>query len=566
MTNLDHLERPPLLLTELRRFIRLRWLAGLVVVLGTLVGSLWKDWLDHPQRILTVGSVILIYNAVFWVILKSDESTNTKDAKLITIAWMQLLFDIACLTLLVIWTGGISSPLLFLFVLHMVFASLLLKPQTSYLAPAAAIVMVVVGLWLTGQWPIEPSQARSSLGWMLALLATVYLTNHISKGLRDNEEILRKQTRRTEDILRTAVDGIITIDEKGTIQSFNPAAQEIFGYDQQQVLGNNIKMLMPEPNRGQHDSYLTNYLDTGERKIIDIGREVLGTRSDGSTFPLEIAVSEVLIGQQRTYTGIVRDITERKEAETQLKKLNKELVRQQETLVHNEKMAAMGQMAAGIAHEISNPLAGMDSLLQLIERYPDRFGPETIENLRKQLARTNKIVKQMTAFAHPVESGWETIALNDVVQSALDVVRFDSRQKGVEIVSELSSEIGSLRVMPHALQQVLVNLIVNAFDAVAETDEPRIMVKTFREGNWCVIEITDNGHGIKAENITRVFEPFFTTKPVGQGTGLGLSISYNLIKQHNGRCDVRSERGDGTTFSIFLPTTASPNIPSTGTT
>lgn len=553
MTNLVQFEQPPLLLTELKRFIRLRWLAGIAVVLGISTSSLWLDWLLYPKRILAVGVAILIYNTAFWFILTHDKSTDTKNTRLIAIAWTQLLFDIACLTLLVIWTGGISSPLLFLFVLHMVFASLLLRPQTSYLAPTTAIVMVAVGLWLTNQWPIDPPQALSGLGWMLALLATVYLTNHISKGLRDNEVTLRKQTRRTEDILRTAVDGIITIDEKGTIASFNRAAQEIFGYDQDQVLGQNINMLMPDPNRNQHDGYLTNYLLTGERKIIDIGREVVGQRSDGSTFPLEIAVSEVLVGQHRTYTGIVRDITQRKEAESQLEKLNKELLRHQETLVHNEKMAAMGQMAAGIAHEISNPLAGMDSLLQLIERYPDRFGPDTIENLRKQLSRMNKIVKQMTAFAHPVESGWETVVLNDVIQSALDVVRFDSRQNRVDVVSEFSPEVGSLHIMPHALQQVLVNLIVNALDAVANVDKPRIVVKTIRDGKWCVIEVTDNGHGIEAEHLPHVFEPFFTTKPVGQGTGLGLSISYNLIKQHQGRCEVRSEPGDGTTFSIYLP-------------
>ncbi len=416
----DQLDRPPLLLVELRRFVRLRWVAGAVVVLGTMASSFWQEWTQAPERILVVGAVILALNFLFWASLRrygrADE--QMKPGRLLVVAWVQLLLDLACLTLLVVWTRGITSPLLLLFVLHMVFASLLLPLQTSYLAAAAAIVMVGSGLWLTDQWPSDQATTLSGLGWMLALLATVYLTNHISKGLRENETALR---------------------------------------------------------------------------------------------------------------------------------------RQQDALVQHEKMAAMGQMAAGVAHEISNPLAGMDSLLQLVERYPDRMGPETIQALREQVARVSRLVKQMTEFAHPIESGWETVPLNDVVISALDIIQYDNRLKRVEVVRELSNRAGQLRLMPHAMQQVLVNLIVNALEAMAETDKPKLEVRTKRDGQWCVIELSDNGHGIQPQHLGRIFEPFFTTKPVGQGTGLGLSISYNLIKRHDGRCEVHSEPGRGTTFSIHLP-------------
>ncbi len=420
MTDWDQIDRPLLVRTELRRFVRLRWVAGLVVVLGTLVSSFWQDWPETPGRILVVGAVILALNLLFWLSLRRHGGANEqmKPGRLLVAAWAQLLLDLACLTLLVVWTRGITSPLLLLFVLHMVFASLLLPWQTSYLVAAAAIVMVGTGLWLTDQWPSDRAMAFSGVGWMLALLATVYLTNHISKGLRENETALH---------------------------------------------------------------------------------------------------------------------------------------RQQNALVQQEKMAAMGQMAAGVAHEISNPLAGMDSLLQLVERYPERMGPETIESLREQVARVSRLVKQMTEFAHPMDSGWETVPLNDVVISALDIVRFDHRLKRVEVVRELSPQAGSLRLMPHAMQQVLVNLIVNALDALAETKEPKLVVRTSRNERWCVIELSDNGHGIQPQHLGRVFEPFFTTKPVGQGTGLGLSISYNLIKRHDGRCEVRSEPGRGTTFDIYLP-------------
>jgi signal transduction histidine kinase len=213
----------------------------------------------------------------------------------------------------------------------------------------------------------------------------------------------------------------------------------------------------------------------------------------------------------------------------------------------------MGQMAAGVAHEISNPLANMDSVLQLIERRPDRLGPDTLETLREQVGRIHRIVRQMTYFAHPDEACWETLSINEVVDSALAMVRFDRRLRSVELVLDLSPSAGEVTIMPHAIQQVLVNLVLNALDAAAEAPQPRMVVSTRREESWCVIEVSDNGRGIVPDHLSRIFEPFFTTKPLGQGTGLGLPISHSLIQRHDGRCDVQSTVGQGTRFSVRLP-------------
>ncbi|MHC4413747.1 MAG: two-component system sensor histidine kinase NtrB [Planctomycetota bacterium] len=555
----DPVDRQSLLYTELRWFVRLRWFAGLAVMAGALAYGFRAGWSADHTKALAVGAAILAYNLVIWALFRARREAVDRREVLSTLAWTQMGLDLVCLTILTLITGGISSPLLGLFVLHMIFASLLLPRLTSYVAATGAMVLLFGGLGLTDQWVNEPLKALTALGWMLMLLLTAYLTNHITRNLRRRETELRRQHRRTQAILDTAAEGIITIDEEGIIRSVNPAAEQIFGYTVPELIGRNVRILMSEPDKTEHDTYIADYLRTGEAKIIGVGREVVGRRKTGATFPLEIAVSEVSLGRQRIFTAMIRDITERKRAEAELKALNEAIKSQQQALIQHEKMAAMGQMAAGVAHEISNPLASMDSVLQLVKRQPGQLPPETIATLRQQVERINRIVRQMTAFAHPNETDWATMPLNTVVEGALGMVRFDHRIRDVEVVRELAPEAGTIHLMPQAVQQVLVNIILNALDALAEKAEPRLVVATRREDSWCVIDVTDNGKGIAPEHIDHVFEPFFTTKPLGQGTGLGLSISYNLIERHHGRCEVRSTPGQGATFSIHLPASGPPS-------
>jgi two-component system sensor kinase FixL len=553
MTPTTDPESPSLLVAELRWYVRLRWFAGLGVISATLIHALGQGWsAGLHARLLIVGAAILGYNLLIWPLVRRDPDAATR-VSAPTMAWGQIVPDLAALTLLTIWTGGLASPLLLAYVLHMVLASLLLQPLAAYAAAATAMVMAFGGLWTADQWPADRGETLMALGWMLILLLTVFLTNHISHGLRMHEAELRRQSRKTRGILETAPDGVITIDEQGTMQSVNPAAETIFGYDASEMVGRSIGMLMPEPYRGEHKEYLANYLRTGRAKIIGIGREAAGRHKDGTVFPIELAVSEVPLGGERIFTGIVRDITDRKAAEAGLKQLNDELLRQQQALIQHEKMAAMGQMAAGMAHEIANPLASMDSVLQLITRHPDRLGPNTAEAMREQINRINELVRRMMDFAHPGETAWETVAVNDTVDGALEMIRFDQRTRRVEIERDFGSDAGRVEIMPHAIQQVIINLVLNALDAVAGVPEPRITVATSRRDSRCIIEVKDNGRGIAPENLSHVFEPFFTTKPVGHGTGLGLSISYSLVERNHGRLEVVSQPGRGTTFSIHLP-------------
>jgi C4-dicarboxylate-specific signal transduction histidine kinase len=222
-------------------------------------------------------------------------------------------------------------------------------------------------------------------------------------------------------------------------------------------------------------------------------------------------------------------------------------------MIRQEKIVALGQMAAGVAHEVMNPLANMDGLLQLAQRKPERMNADAIPKLREQIARINTIIQQMRSLVHPADGQSQRLPLNEVISQAIDMVRIDARARRVGIAADLAGDVGLVLIRPQALQQVVVNLLLNSLDALAEIPEPRLAVKTSRKDRWYVIEVIDNGIGIKPEHLHRVFEPFFTTKPVGKGTGLGLSISYNLIQRLGGMIDVTSQVGVGTTLTIHLP-------------
>jgi len=236
-----------------------------------------------------------------------------------------------------------------------------------------------------------------------------------------------------------------------------------------------------------------------------------------------------------------------------IRTIKDQLERHQEMMIQQEKMAGLGQMAAGVAHEIANPLASMDSVLQLMLRNPQKVTTQNIETLRQQVARIHRTVQQMTAFAHPLESQWRTMPLNEVVEGAQRLVTMDGRWRRARIEADLDPATGSIALLPQAVEQVLVNLIFNALDAMQGTEQPVLRLRTWRSERWCCIEVSDNGEGIRPEHLNRVFEPFFTTKPVGKGTGLGLSISYSLIRKQGGDIKVHSVPGAGATFTIRLP-------------
>lgn len=235
--------------------------------------------------------------------------------------------------------------------------------------------------------------------------------------------------------------------------------------------------------------------------------------------------------------------------------LVRRLRKQQQAMIQQEKMVGLGQMAAGVAHEVANPLASMDSVLQLMQRSEKHITPENIDALRQQAQRIKQTVRQLTDFAHPTDYHWELVPINNQVESALQMVRFDRRQRKVTIDKQFTTDNRRIEVQPHALQQVLTNLLFNALDALDEgqVTEPRLQIGTSCNGQNCRIWISDNGPGIDPKHMAHLFEPFFTTKPVGKGTGLGLAISYNLVRSQGGRIEFDNKPGEGVTATIHLP-------------
>jgi len=226
---------------------------------------------------------------------------------------------------------------------------------------------------------------------------------------------------------------------------------------------------------------------------------------------------------------------------------------QQQAMIQQEKVAAIGQLAAGVAHEISNPVACIDSMLQLLQRHGGNVQGQEIQNMREQIARISQIVQQLVHFAHPGDGERQVLPLNQVVQRALQIIRFDPRLRQVALEIKPGPEDLLVSVQPRAIQQVLVNLILNALDAMTQSPQPRLELCTRWDAARCRVEVIDNGHGIRKEHLPRMFQPFFTTKPVGKGTGLGLAISYNIVRSMNGDLEVESTPGQGTRFIVSLP-------------
>lgn len=486
---------------------------------------------------------------------------------------------------------------------------------------------------------------------------------------------------RIKAVLETATDGIVGIDARGLILSINSAAERIFGYPKSELIGRNVNMLMPEPFHGQHDRFIENYLTTAQAKIIGSGREVLGLRSDGSIFPMELAVSEVRIGNERNFTGIVRDISQRKRTEEQLRfsreqlrltfenapvailtsdldcrileanrassqtigysreellgmrftdlvhpderakcsefarqarldqlgseaiqqrwihkngneifgflhigvihdqqgipqhfviqmedntdKLNAEAEARQlrERIAHAARITTLGEMVAGIAHEINQPLAAIASYMDASQRLlaSGQASPEDLGHAMKQAStqahRAAEVIQRLRGFAKMRSPHTETLDLNGLIREVVALAEMENPDLRAMIRLECADDLPKLRVDPIQIQQVILNLIRNAVDAIKETalENPRLTIRSVNEAGSAVrIEVIDCGSGIDEANADKIFDPFFSTKR--SGMGLGLSIGRSIARAHGGVLDFKNNEGRGATFYLRLPT------------
>lgn len=356
---------------------------------------------------------------------------------------------------------------------------------------------------------------------------------------RPAADALHASETRLRTILDTAVDAFISISARGLVEAFNPAAERMFGYAARDVLGRNVSMLMPRPYCDEHDRYLDHYLKTGERKIIGIGREVMARRKDGSEFPIDLAVGEAVVNGERVFTGIIRDLTERKRLEA--------------SLLRAQRMEIIGSLAGGIAHDLNNVLAVVLTAagnLQLDLSAEERR--QVLEELIAAARRGTAVVRQVLSFARGAASGAGPLMPTPLLRDLERLLRH-LLPRSVTLKSDIPADLPALVGEDPQLYQVALNLCVNARDAMPNGGELALCASKSADGRHVVIRIADTGVGIPPDKLDAIFEPFYTTKPPGQGTGLGLATVRDLVRGQGGRVEVESTMGRGTTFAIHWP-------------
>ena len=367
-----------------------------------------------------------------------------------------------------------------------------------------------------------------------------------SAPLPEREALLRA-------ILETSPDGLITIDEDGIIQSFNPAAERMFGYNAAEVIGRNVSCLMPSPYREEHDGYLARFLRTGERRIIGIGREVLGQRKDGTIFPHELTVGEVKAGGRRLFAGFLKDVSARQQSEQRLQELQAELV-------HVARLSAMGEMASAIAHELNQPLTAIINYAQtaraVVKRRPGEDAGGLASLLKKtveQADRAGQIIRRLRQFIAKGETDRALEDINTVVEEASALALVGTRGKGIAVRRVLGEGLPPVLLDKIQIHQVITNLIRNSVDALDGVKQREIVISTRRAGQDSIeITVADSGPGLAPEVADRLFQPFVTTKPAG--LGIGLSICRSIVDAHGGRLFASDNPGGGVVFHVHLPT------------
>lgn len=370
-------------------------------------------------------------------------------------------------------------------------------------------------------------------------------------ALRTTEGKLDQANSILKSILTTIPDAMVVIDEDGLVSSFSATAEKMFGYAQEEIIGQNVKILMPEPYRNAHDGYISRYLETGEKRIIGIGRTVVGCKKDGTIFPLQLEVGEAKIGEERYFTGFIVDLTEKKKTEAELQSLQAELA-------HASRLSAVGTLASALAHEINQPLTAIANYLSAARDMIDGDMEENraffLEALQESVAeslRAGTIVRRLREFVSRGEINRQVLSIAQVVEDATVLGMIGAQEKGIECSIDIAPDTNHVFVDRVQIQQVMVNLMRNAIEAMADSPQKKLHIAVNSVSNDLVeIAVADTGSGIDLELGDHIFDPFASTK--GEGMGLGLSICRTIIEAHGGTIRAEPNPDGGTIFRITL--------------
>lgn len=352
-------------------------------------------------------------------------------------------------------------------------------------------------------------------------------------------------------ILATVPDAMVVIDEHGLIMSFSAAAEQMFGFTQAEVVGENVSILMPSPDRERHDGYIERYRQTGRKNIIGTGRVTTARRRDGSTFPIELSVGEAMTPEGRVFTGFIRDLTESQTAERRLHQL-------QDELAHVARVSAVGSLASALAHELNQPLAAITNYMEAAQGLVDghvldpELLREAVSSAAEQALRAAKIVRRLRDFIARGETMRQVESLKKLVREASALALLGAGKNEIEVRVALDPAADLVNVDAIHVQQILFNLIRNALEAMEEARVKRLEILSTRLPDGMVeLSVSDSGAGLSPDVAANLFEPFRTTK--GSGMGLGLSICRTLVEAQGGRIWAKPSTTGGSTFAFTLP-------------
>lgn len=413
---------------------------------------------------------------------------------------------------------------------------------------AAGLCIGLGALALDGRVIDDPANRIDLATFILLSLLIAFAGGHLRRQARE----AANRRLHLESILRTVPDAMVVIDERGVIISFSAAAIRTFGWSAEEVVGRNITLLMPEPDRSKHDGYLNAFRTTGEHRIIGVGRVVTGLRKDGSVFPLELSVGATGGDAGRYFTGFMRDLTERRTQETKTQSL-------QAQLAHAGRITAMGEMASTLAHEINQPLTAVANYMQGASALVESGDPDlrrlktALDAAADQALRAGEIIRHLRAFVDKEQAPRTLIATEVLVQEALTLALMGVSEHQLRLKLDLEADLPKVLVDPIQIQQVIVNLVRNALDAMPAPPIPMLTIRSRQDlkRRHVAITVADRGSGLPAATVGHLFEPFVSGG--GEGLGLGLSICRTIIEAHGGRLTARNRAHGGAMFCFTLP-------------